>query len=106
MFLFYYVVVVVLSFIIVLMFICMTSLSMLNFSRLNQRKLLVMRSGDVFLSSDVMGAGGGGGGSTVHGDVHRASFSSHLCSCLPGDQNSSTQERRPDGTPQGHVGNE
>lgn len=35
---------------------------MLNFSRLNQRKLLVMRSGDVFLSSDVMGAGGGGAG--------------------------------------------
>lgn len=46
------------------------------------------------------------GGSVVHGDVHQASFSSHLCSRLPGDQNSSTQEQRPDVAPQGHVGNE
>ena len=71
---------------------------MLSFSRLNLRKLFVTCFGDAY--------DGCLGGSMVHGDVHQAIVSSHLCSRLPGDQNSSAQERRPDVAPQGRDGNE
>lgn len=75
------------------MFICMMSLSMLNFFRLNQRKMSAVRIGDASVRSD-------GGGSKVRGGVRFISSALNVCPLIK------PQERRPDVAPPGRVRNE